>query len=270
MHESAALIELLSALVIPLAAVLALVAALARAEDGGPRRLEGAAARPGPEALEDPDDWARLRAARALFRADARPEPAAVALAAGDSHPEIRLLAARFTGAEAWVILSELALDGAVRAGVRRRALLALPSFSPPEVVRRVTLAGLADPNLRVAEAAALLALRLGHPGDDGLEAALVALLERDYTPSRLAAVEALGAVGGVAAAAALSPLSRGARGELRARARLSLRRVQSRLPGGARGALALAAPPGGQLSLPGESGAISCPAEPGDERGPA
>ncbi|MGV8041999.1 MAG: HEAT repeat domain-containing protein [Thermoanaerobaculaceae bacterium] len=220
--------------------------------------------------------------------------------ALADDDPSIRLMAARFLGAEGSATLMALAgdpgvpqelavaaveslpegvdlaslapiLDAAATAGrgkVACAAAAALGHLQNPEA-GAVLAPHLASPDRAIAAAAARA---IGESGDTSHTAALVTALAPGKGDLQVAAAEALARVGTVEAVAALhaavaaDPLDLG----LRRAAAAAIAAIQSRLVGAAPGQLAVADGDRGSLSLASSGGGaveLAAEEEPGRER---
>ncbi len=225
----------------------------------------------GARVFEEEAPRAQWRALLALVGMAERPgRREALRRALSHSEAELRLIAARALGDEAWEVMAALARGG--HPSHRARALSSLPEATPQAELYALALRGLEDAraDAQVLSAAARLAARV--PLDVPLEQALLACADVGRPdPARHAAIKTLEAVGTVRAVEPLLTMSgRWLRiatrtdAPIRDAARAAVRAIQARTEGeagafalapveGEAGVLSLAGGEGGELTLTGE-----------------
>jgi hypothetical protein len=164
--------------------------------------------------------------------------------------PEIRFRAAAGLGDEGLPALEDLVFQPGIREEVATRALSHLARHAPEKFAVRVLTAALHGPDGPRRVEAFLALSRLGRLG----EREVLAMLDADLPAMRLAAIATLEGIG---TAAAVAPLHAVVAAnllnlEMRDAAQEAIRKIQSRLTGGAPGQVALSPGDGaaGRMSL--------------------
>jgi HEAT repeat protein len=230
---------------------------LSRPEDI-PRRLAE-------NVIRDAEAGVRLRSLLALIREHpGAPETAeALRTAISDSHPRVRLRAARALGAEGHELLLDLA-ESLEDDNVSAEAVSALDRELPFERAKAILDHALDGSRPRTVHACLEALGRSGDPA--AAEPVLIDALRREPSDLRVAAANALGHVGSVAAVLPLQEATAGSwrdRGLHQATLQ-AIAEIQSRLQGASPGQLSIAEAEGGQLSMvSSEVGQVSLAVEP-------
>jgi HEAT repeat protein len=244
-------------------------------------------------ATKDPEPGVRLQNLLLLIR-ELPDDPGTVEMlrkACSDPSPEIRLQAAKKSGAEGRDVLLALA-ENPEDDDRSAEALSALAGELPFERTRVILERALNRRRPRTAricleaigrsgntaavdvlakamsrekgELATVAAQALEAIGSPASEPALILALQREQTDLQVAAAKALGRVGSVDAVLPLKEVAdRFLPGDLRRAARQAVAEIQSRLQGASPGQLSLAGGEAGQLSLAQEGGELSLSDEP-------